>query len=432
MKFSRFFTGIAPVAMTAIVAFAACTPTTTEYTATFDYNYSGAPAAYTVKVKEGDVVTPPSDPTRENYRFDGWYNEKTCKTKADFDYAMTADISYYALWTQTTAIITYNANYTGGTSTTASATIGQTATQPASPTRDGYVFIGWYTEAACTNEFSFTTEITSDMELYAAWEESTGDTVKVTFKNNYGDNATYYETSINTGRRVSKPGEPTREEYAFLGWYTDADCTQAFSFNTLLNTDTTLYAKWNKVHTFEAEYTDMTGKVGTGWSSSVEGRSLIDSDSTGAGASNGFFVGYMYVTGNTLTFYITAEEATTDCVLVLRLTAEGEKGSTVSLTDDELLVTVNGEKVSYDGLYFDDIPDINGGTRRPFSNFTITTSLALQKGENVIELKVNNSKSMGGTMSATAPMFDCLYLYTNTNVDWTEGKSHPENLDGLK
>ena len=96
-----------------------------------------------------------------------------------------------------------------------------------------------------------------------------------------------------------------------------------------------------------------------------------------------------------------------------------------------MLIRLNGEKVSYKGIAIDGIPDITGGTRRPFSNFTIG-NVSLQEGENLLELVVNNDKSMGGTMTATAPMFDCVYLYTNTEVDWSEGECHEDNLFGLR
>lgn len=176
------------------------------------------------------------------------------------------------------------------------------------------------------------------------------------------------------------------------------------------------------------QYVDLTGMNGAGWSASVTGIGLIDEDDT---ASGGFYVGYMYVTGNTLTFHITAEEAATDCSLVLRLTAEGEEGSVVSLTDEELLVKVNGTALDYSTLIFDEIPDITGGDRRDFTNHLISTSVSLNAGENVIQFVVNNEKSMGGTMSATAPMFDCMYIYTNTEIDWTEGKCYSDNIKGM-
>lgn len=43
--------------------------------------------------------------------------------------------------------------------------------EPINPATFGWVFGGWYTEAACTNPFDFDTPITADVTLYAKWTE---------------------------------------------------------------------------------------------------------------------------------------------------------------------------------------------------------------------------------------------------------------------
>lgn len=44
--------------------------------------------------------------------------------------------------------------------------------KPADPTREGYTFAGWYTDAACTKAYDFATAVTSDMTLYAKWTKN--------------------------------------------------------------------------------------------------------------------------------------------------------------------------------------------------------------------------------------------------------------------
>jgi uncharacterized repeat protein (TIGR02543 family) len=44
------------------------------------------------------------------------------------------------------------------------------ATEPTAPTAEGYNFTGWYTDAACTNQWDFNTVVPGDMTLYAGWE----------------------------------------------------------------------------------------------------------------------------------------------------------------------------------------------------------------------------------------------------------------------
>lgn len=44
--------------------------------------------------------------------------------------------------------------------------------------------------------------------------------------------------------RVSRPIDPVRDGYTFVGWYTDRDCTEEYDFDAIVTGDLTLYAKW--------------------------------------------------------------------------------------------------------------------------------------------------------------------------------------------
>ena len=45
------------------------------------------------------------------------------------------------------------------------------ATEPTAPVADGYNFLGWYTNAACTAPWNFDNIVPGDMTLYAKWEQ---------------------------------------------------------------------------------------------------------------------------------------------------------------------------------------------------------------------------------------------------------------------
>ena len=44
-------------------------------------------------------------------------------------------------------------------------------TEPLDPTKTGYRFLGWYSDEELTNEYNFNTEVTSNLTLYAKWEQ---------------------------------------------------------------------------------------------------------------------------------------------------------------------------------------------------------------------------------------------------------------------
>ena len=46
------------------------------------------------------------------------------------------------------------------------------------------------------------------------------------------------------GATVTRPADPTANGYVFTGWYTDADCTTLYDFNTEVNHDLTIHAGW--------------------------------------------------------------------------------------------------------------------------------------------------------------------------------------------
>lgn len=49
---------------------------------------------------------------------------------------------------------------------------GSAVAKPADPTREGYTFAGWYTDAACTKAYDFATAVTADLTLYAKWTKN--------------------------------------------------------------------------------------------------------------------------------------------------------------------------------------------------------------------------------------------------------------------
>ena len=112
---------------------------------------------------------------------------------------------------------------------------GATAAAPADPTKDGYNFAGWYTDANCTDAFDFATAITSSMTLYAKWEAK-----DITLTLMDGD--TLFDTLVGQAdAQLTIENAPTKEGYTFAGWFTAEGAPYDGSVPTA---DTTYYAQW--------------------------------------------------------------------------------------------------------------------------------------------------------------------------------------------
>ncbi|WP_164779817.1 tail fiber protein, partial [Paenibacillus kobensis] len=119
---------------------------------------------------------------------------------------------------------------------------GAMASKPTDPTRTGYTFGGWYSDAALSIPFNFMgTAITGDTTLYARW---TLNQYIVSFNTDGG--SVIGSQSVSYNGKVSKPvTDPTKTGYTFAGWYTSSGLTVPFDFTgTSITGDTTVYAKW--------------------------------------------------------------------------------------------------------------------------------------------------------------------------------------------
>ncbi|MCR5552195.1 MAG: InlB B-repeat-containing protein, partial [Oscillospiraceae bacterium] len=72
-----------------------------------------------------------------------------------------------------------------------------TTTEPDDPVRAGYDFSGWFTDAACTQAFTFGGTITAKTELYAKWTvKSSVDYIVIIWKQNVAGDGYDFEESI--------------------------------------------------------------------------------------------------------------------------------------------------------------------------------------------------------------------------------------------
>lgn len=302
---------------------------------------------------------------------------------------------------------------------------GETLAKPTDPVRDGWIFDGWYTDEGCTYSYNFEDVVTEAFTLYAGWLDPNKEYVTITFDYNYEGAPDSGKQKIEKGTKAITPETPVRvadaltESATFKGWYKDADGSEIFDFDTIVNEDITVYASWTAKYVFEAEYVYLDDiENGAGFSGQgVRGKNLVVADRTGSGkASNGFFVSYLYSEGITLNFEIESDRDVKNAKLILRLSCEVQD---ILINGDNYAVCVNGNYYGYDDISLTDpAKDIFNGEIKEFQDFVITEIMELKEGKNTIQLITDNDVPMQGTMYATAPMVDCIKIETDAKLTW--------------
>jgi len=179
------------------------------------------------------VISAPTEPTIIGHNFAGWYNE-TLTTIHVFATILGNNLTLYAKWDVNLYSISFETN---GGSTVSAITQNylSNVTEPASPSKTGFVFGNWCSDAALTTDYLFTIMPYSNITLYVKW------LTVISFESNGGDPvepmAALVGTAI-TAPEIAKVGN------TFAGWFTDLELTVSYLFTVMPAEPLTLYAKW--------------------------------------------------------------------------------------------------------------------------------------------------------------------------------------------
>jgi len=117
---------------------------------------------------------------------------------------------------------------------------------------EGYKFVGWKTgdtTLATETVYQFTTS-TKDETYTAVFAKESTQTEQpnqnVKYKVEFNSNGGSVVATQEVAEKAMKPANPTKDGYTFDGWYTDEQLTKTFDFNSAINNDITLYAKWSE------------------------------------------------------------------------------------------------------------------------------------------------------------------------------------------
>ena len=167
-----------------------------QYTITFDT--VGGSTVASITQDYGTAIAAPADPTREGYTFTGWDRDIPATMPAE-------NMTVTAKWKVNQYTITFDTN--GGSEITPiTQDYGTAITAPASPTREGYTFIGWDKAIPATMP-------AENMTITAKWKVNQ---YTITFDSNGGSEIA--PITQDYGTAITAPADPIREGYTFIGW----------------------------------------------------------------------------------------------------------------------------------------------------------------------------------------------------------------------
>lgn len=163
------------------------------------------------KYTAGNKIVPPASPEKEGFEFAGWIlGEENGKTIPLPEAMPEKDIKAYASWELKDYTIKYMVDDAEYSSKTATYGSDIALTAPKDPTKEGYVFAGWY-DAEGNNLYSYTTVPASDVVFSAKWLKN-GNVVYMV------DGKTYEAYEVTEGEKIPVPEDPEKFAHKFNGW----------------------------------------------------------------------------------------------------------------------------------------------------------------------------------------------------------------------
>lgn len=223
---------------------------------TFDYN-DGTGAYRKVSAPVGTELDALPIAARIGYVFTGWYDTaEEVEGEQPYETYVVGETNttLYAHWktdanyeeNDDAVMFTLSFDSMSG-SYVSSITVpeGELITSLPVPTREGYVFAGWYTDPSDSGDKVEHIELHADTTLYAHWSENTDDVWTVTLDDGV---TTPHSWALYTSVPFNAFTTPSRDGYVFDGWYTakDGGTQVSGSYAYDGDKDVTFYAHWTK------------------------------------------------------------------------------------------------------------------------------------------------------------------------------------------
>ncbi|MGE6667117.1 InlB B-repeat-containing protein [Paenibacillus xylanexedens] len=218
---------------------------TANFTVRFDSK--GGPAVDARTVEYNAKIAAPASPKRTGYEFGGWYSDEGLTSVYNFETPVTTNFTLYAKWTSVFTIIF---DHKDGSAVTDQQPVleGKVVSEPAAPHREGYTFIGWYSDEDLTNVYHFETPVTTNITLYAKW--------KVLYTVSISSSQELIRQTVAEGDVVAIPEAfpPRSDGWIVYWWYVKGKpWADAYNFETPVTGNFELDAYYGRPYTVNFE-----------------------------------------------------------------------------------------------------------------------------------------------------------------------------------
>lgn len=219
------------------------------------------------KVKEesvriGATVTPPELEAKNGYAFGGWFLDEEFKHEFKENMRIVSNTTLHARWYPVPIVVTditvapksltlkidetqkLTADVTPENAADKSVTWSSEDESIASVDEEGNVTAHAVGQVKITATSTVNSKINDYAEVEVVPAEAVKNQYTVTFDSK-GGSAVASQT-VEEGAVAKAPANPTKNGFTFKGWCTDQNATKAYNFDTPVNANITLYAKWEQ------------------------------------------------------------------------------------------------------------------------------------------------------------------------------------------
>lgn len=212
-------------------------------TLVYDNNGGSGCSLKVIKVNEsyGELCVP----VRKGYSFDGWYTSSKLieKVKSTTILNINEQRIIYASWKPNRYILTLS-NEDGNGDSTKNIYYNDKYGILDVPKKDGYTFLGWYTNSGerVTSETVHT--VLDDVTLYSKWDAKSDENYKIKYETNGGSKCE--DKTIGYLNKYESLCTSKKNNNLFVGWYIDKEFNTQITKDDIFNykNDVVLYAKW--------------------------------------------------------------------------------------------------------------------------------------------------------------------------------------------